>query len=643
MKYPAGELSVVKVWNNLLKLFLRRLSSRLLEATPNTYRMCVRMMRKFNGRVFRFRWLQRLVNHLLPCPQMVQRYIDPALGIEKFCSILNTRGVRYVILRWFENLPDLTNDDDVDMLVHDDDLPKIKDLFVVLPTGTPCDIYSVSPLPGASYRNGVPLYPSHLARQILETSAMYKDTYRVPDPKRHFLSLAYHAAYHKAEQAGLPCSKDGAEATVKCARSYSEKLVALGKACGVKVSPDLRSLHELLTECGWAPRFDVLRRSAKGSEWLSSLVARGSSGQPVSSSTIRYAFDVYGVQVLIESNCATFMEYIRRDFCFFHDPKGDVSPPHVHVNFLNKTPPWEEIPLHAVPLFKTAASAVYKSGPNRYIDHNREVFAIYDLKRDEGTVYSDDPDAMYRIAYSILMTRIGFRLDRTRLHRMHALGISVDNTALLFLGDGGCGKTTLGLEMMKHPQVGWLTDDILPVDSTGRALAFPTSPRLIQGSVVPWLPPSVVLLKAPMPKEPPKVQLPSSSLLSRVCSSAKLRALFLCNRTPGLRPSINRVGFLEAFRGICNNALTGKEFGHMMAYHLQFSPVYLYRMAALYLSRLRTFCYFAWTVPVLRFHMSGEISENASMVLKRFSATRRDDLARTANSLSDIPSVGADG
>jgi hypothetical protein len=630
---------LLKLWDNLLKFLLMRWSIQFSEKLQSTYHLFVRLLRKANRRVIRFRWLQRLIKRLLPCPQMVQRYIDPALGIEKFFSILNERGVRYTILRWFEDLPELAKGDDIDALVHDDDLSKIKDLFVVLPTGISCDIYSVSALPGASYRKGVPLYPSHLAREILESSIMYKQIYRVPDTKHHFLSLAYHATYHKPEASGLPYAKSQPLVVSDGQRSYSDKLVALGEACGVKVSPDLQSLHELLTECDWSPRADVLRIIAKGSNWLTSLAGENSGGQPASAKTMRYPFDVHGVRVLIESDCETFLEYVRRDFCFFHDPNKDFGQPHVQISFLKQKPPWEEIPRRAVPLFKTNASSVYKQGPNRYINHNREVFAIYDLKGDRGTLYSEDPDAMYRIAYSVLMTRIGFRLDRARRHRLHALGVSAEDTALLFLGDGGCGKTTLGLEMMKNSQVGWLTDDILPVDASGRALAFPTSPRLILGSAVPWLPSSVKLLKAPMPKEPPKVQLPSSAILPRVCPSAKLGALFLCSRRPGVGPSLRRVGFLEAFRGICDNALTGREFGHMMAYHLEFSPVYLYRMAALYLSRLRTFCYLAWTVPVFGFHMSGRISENASLVLSRFS-TMGDAACNSKNVSHHIARVG---
>jgi hypothetical protein len=79
----------------------------------------------------------------------------------------------------------------------------------------------------------------------------------------------------------------------------------------------------------------------------------------------------------------------------------------------------------------------------------------------------------------------------------------------------------------------------------------------------------------------------------------------------------------------------------MMAYHLRFSPAYLYTMAAVYFSRVCTFIYLAWTVPVFRFDMSGQISENASLVLHMCSAVRRDDPCSAANSLGNVPPAGA--
>jgi hypothetical protein len=126
-----------------------------------------------------------------------------------------------------------------------------------------------------------------------------------------------------------------------------------------------------------------------------------------------------------------------------------------------------------------------------------------------------------------------------------------------------------------------------------------------------------------MPKDPPKLQLPASAILPRVLPAANLAALFLCRRRPGVGPSIRKVGFLDAFRGICSNALTGRDFGHMMAYHLEFSPFYLYQIAAIYFARLRAFVGLAWNVPVFRFDMGGQISENASMVLDMAYARNR--------------------
>jgi hypothetical protein len=641
MSLAMGARMVFKLWDNLLKFLLMRLSIQLSERIQSAYRLGVHMMRKLSPRVIRFHWLQRMINRLLPCGQMVHRYIDPVLGIEKFFSVLNERGVRYTVLRWFEDLPHLSKADDIDMLVDDDDLAKIKDLFVTLPTGISCDIYSVSPIPGASYRKGMSLYPSHLAREILETSIMYKQIYRVPDPWRHFLSLAYHAVYHWAEQSGLPYAQGDAPVVLPRQRSYLEKLVVLAEACEIKISPDLRSLHEFLTECGWSPRIDVLRALARRSSWLTALLHETVSGKIVSSKTIRYALNVHGIRVLIEANCETFMEYLRRDFCFFHNAEEDSSNPHLRISFLKQEPPWKEIAPQTVPLFKTLSSTVYTQGTNRYVDHDREVLTIYDLDRDEGTVFSTDPDAMYRVAYNMLMTRIGLRLDAISLHRINAFAISLNDVALLLLGPGGCGKTTLGLEMMKSSQVCWLSDDIVPIHSNCRALPFPASPRLVEGSTVPWLPPATDLLKSPWPKDRPKVQIPSSLILSRVSASAKLGALLLCSRKPDVTRAIRRVGFFEGFMSICGNALTGKGFALVKAYQIQFSLSAVCKMALVYIYRVRRFIRLAWTVPVFRFDMGGQVSEDASFLLNTWTVMRqhmdgdRSSLA-TASAISSV-------
>jgi hypothetical protein len=187
---------------------------------------------------------------------------------------------------------------------------------------------------------------------------------------------------------------------------------------------------------------------------------------------------------------------------------------------------------------------------------------------------------------------------------------------------------------MKHPQISWLTDDIVILDSSAKALAFPTSPKLIIGSVVPWLPASVKLERAPMPLEPPKVQMPASAMLPRVRGSARIGKLFLCNRKPGVGPSIERLGFFDALRGVCQNGFDDGAFGKRLAYHLQFSLLFLLKMATVYLSRLRTFISIVSKVPVYRYDLGGQISQNASLVLEMFDQMAHDKTGEVGHSLN---------
>ena len=50
-------------------------------------------------------------------------------------------------------------------------------------------------------------------------------------------------------------------------------------------------------------------------------------------------------------------------------------------------------------------------------------------------------------------------LDRRGLHRIHALGVVVKNRAVLVMLPMGGGKSTLGLHLLKHPEVQILSDD----------------------------------------------------------------------------------------------------------------------------------------------------------------------------------------
>lgn len=212
------------------------------------------------------RTLRRYID---PVPQKVRRYLDPEMGVEAFFDALNQREVRYVILRWFDDLPEWPANEDIDLLVDDEDFSKINDLFVRSPETRPCDIFSVT---ARSSYNGLPYYPPHLAKSVLRDRVLFKHRYYIPSREHHFFTLAYHVVYHKAEKSGLPLSKDQENGRGNSDHPYAEILTELGQRVHMQITPNLSDLHDLLDHHGWTPQLDTLRKLAENSEWLKSLL-----------------------------------------------------------------------------------------------------------------------------------------------------------------------------------------------------------------------------------------------------------------------------------------------------------------------------------------------------------------------------------
>lgn len=243
-----------------------------------------------------------------------RRYVPFAWGIAGFLHQLAQAQVRHVVLRWFETLPTLPPGEDLDLLVADEDLSKVEALLDAAPGVFPCDLYSVSGLPGTDL-DGLPYFPPFLAQQIIDTARPHPSGARVPDPQRHFLSLAYHVVYHKGPSSGLPPGAgsvdtpqrpDHAQALSRFAWSAMRttdsscgpaRRVSRGRGCtavdgehdyagvlnqlaaqlGWPLQPKLRSLDTLLAEQGWRPPRDMLLRLARRRPFLRTLLDGGRS------------------------------------------------------------------------------------------------------------------------------------------------------------------------------------------------------------------------------------------------------------------------------------------------------------------------------------------------------------------------------
>ncbi|WP_299403535.1 hypothetical protein [Acaryochloris sp. IP29b_bin.148] len=202
--------------------------------------------------------------------QKVRRHLREDITLEDFFKALKERNINYVILRWFESMPVIETGEDIDLLVDDRDIPRIADLFSTTLKTIAFDVYSVSGIPGADYQ-GMSYYPAHLARKILVSRIWFQEIYAVPNPELHFLSLAYHAIYHKGEKSGLSHhqykSFNGAD------HDYYWYLQKIAKVANfAEISNDFTEIHRFLKSQGWSPRLDTLRRLAVKDQWLLDLL-----------------------------------------------------------------------------------------------------------------------------------------------------------------------------------------------------------------------------------------------------------------------------------------------------------------------------------------------------------------------------------
>lgn len=216
------------------------------------------------------------VAHVAPQPR---QYLSPVLGVSGLIERLAEEQVSYVVLRWFEQLPDLEPGEDLDVLVADADLQRVRALLAEEPGTIPVDLYSETGLPGSDFRSAA-YYPPALARRLLETAVTHRSGCRVPAPPEHLCSLAYHAIYHKGFQSGMRSEQSGArDPDPNPEHDYRAALAELARAQGVSLVDSLEGVDDFLATRGWRPPADTLRRLATTNDWIRQRLAGTEHGE----------------------------------------------------------------------------------------------------------------------------------------------------------------------------------------------------------------------------------------------------------------------------------------------------------------------------------------------------------------------------
>ncbi len=191
----------------------------------------------------------------------------------KFFAALNDATIRYVVLRWFDEVPLARSDEsenktDVDLLADSARLADIVRIAASFPGAVKCDLYTNTGKLGTAYKK-YPYYPPVLAEEILAARELFQGTFFVPAPAMHFKSLAYHLVYHKGTASGIPTGTEIPTET-RSRRSYQYFIETLGEKLGVPLKKPytLLALHEHLKSLEWSMPHDLMVRWPQQHDWM---------------------------------------------------------------------------------------------------------------------------------------------------------------------------------------------------------------------------------------------------------------------------------------------------------------------------------------------------------------------------------------
>ena len=182
-------------------------------------------------------------------------------------------------------------------------------------------------------------------------------------------------------------------------------------------------------------------------------------------------FDFYGLVVTVTCDDEAVVREVARDFAWFLVPSTNAKS-HMNVDVHVQEPNFDGLP--AVPSSVTTPRNIsFRDGNVSYVDYFGRGLAIVDTKAGTCKVQGTDFDLLREICYLFLLSTVGQHLDSIGLHRIHAMGMNYKGRGVLLLLPSGGGKSTMTMELLRHPDFTLLSEDTPLIDKKGVMHPFP--------------------------------------------------------------------------------------------------------------------------------------------------------------------------
>lgn len=291
--------------------------------------------------------------------------------------------------------------------------------------------------------------------------------------------------------------------------------------------------------------------------------------------------DVYGCGFHLTGNGTTSLENLANDFKFFTCTESSVP---ITVDVITGDPPYQDVPDGNATTY-TPRNVAFTSKGRTYIDYNGRALAIWDRGDQLFRIVTRDLDIQYEATYLFLLSQIGECLDNKRMHRVHAMAVSVDERAVVVILPMGGGKSTLCSALLKYPEFNLLSDDSPYIAADGRVHAFPLRLGLLPGG------------EADIPVEyqrtinrmefGPKILIGYEYFADRVKPSAAPGIVFMGKRTMARDCRIETAGKWAQFKSMTVNCVVGLGLYQGLEFVLTHSPMELASKSRIAWSRMR--------------------------------------------------------
>ena len=322
-------------------------------------------------------------------------------------------------------------------------------------------------------------------------------------------------------------------------------------------------------------------------------------------------FNFYGVTATIESSSSEIIESFKFDFSMFIVP--EAGNPMVSLEAIVKSPPWEIIP-ELVESMRSPEYVCFDQEEIRYVNYFGRALVRFDYRNETAQIYSTDTSYMYEKLYLLLLSRTGELLDRKGLHRVHGLGIAVNDKAALFLMPSGGGKSTLALSLLGDSEIELISEDSPLLDYKGKLYPFPL--RLgISKKQIPDNTPSNLVREFQRERWGTKYLLHTDYFKSQLRDSpAGIGWIFAGKWINSSTPKIIRLGKFSIFMTLVRDCVFGLGIAQIIEFFLTSNPYDIFRKAGIAGRRLWSVFQLAIRSESYRILLSKDLNANSRLV-----------------------------